>query len=335
MFGPLKFLDPYNKEDINVYFGRTEETDLLYDKVKRNPITLFYGLSGTGKTSLILCGLSNKFDDTDWMSLVIRRGNKDNIISSIQNMLCSHLQEKTDVFSALEKIYTRHYRPIYLIFDQFEELFIYGTKEEKNEFISFLLEVQKNHLYVKVILVLREEYFVHLDDFESRIPQIFQSRVRLEPMKQEKVAKLIIDMGAALKLKINPEVAAEVINHITVKTSDAAPNETTGSLMKKEIELPYLQVYFQEIMKNVQTKFTQLNGNEVLEVKKEDLPELGAINDVLSDFLDDSVKNISLQLAKKNLYLGERYIWQVLNTLVSYEGTKQEKSLAEIQTTIA
>ena len=70
---PFKFLDPYGKDDADFFFGREKETAQLFNAVHASNLTLLYGASGTGKTSLINCGLANKFYDTDWMPLFIRR----------------------------------------------------------------------------------------------------------------------------------------------------------------------------------------------------------------------------------------------------------------------
>ena len=82
---PFKFLDPYDKKDIQFFFGRDKETDLLYDMVSKNRIVLVYGQSGTGKTSIIQCGLANAFDPTDWMPFFIRR--EENINDAVLKVL--------------------------------------------------------------------------------------------------------------------------------------------------------------------------------------------------------------------------------------------------------
>jgi MoxR-like ATPase len=63
---PFKFLDAYTIDDRQAFFGREEEVAALYDMVTRNRLILVYGQSGTGKTSLIQCGLAARFDATDW-----------------------------------------------------------------------------------------------------------------------------------------------------------------------------------------------------------------------------------------------------------------------------
>ncbi|MBK8567714.1 MAG: ATP-binding protein [Saprospiraceae bacterium] len=66
---PFKFLDSYQKEDKEVFFGREAETDALYDALSGVKHLLVYGPSGAGKTSLIECGLRNQFSDADWFAL--------------------------------------------------------------------------------------------------------------------------------------------------------------------------------------------------------------------------------------------------------------------------
>src|SRR5215213_4170566 len=72
---PFKFLDAYSREDTGIFFGRDEEINVLYEMVFQSSILLVYGASGTGKTSLIQCGLASKFESHDWLALAVRRGN--------------------------------------------------------------------------------------------------------------------------------------------------------------------------------------------------------------------------------------------------------------------
>ena len=70
---PFKFLDAYSKNDGDIFFGRDAEIEQLYQSVNKNRIVLVYGQSGTGKTSLVQCGLANRFAVTDWFNVYIRR----------------------------------------------------------------------------------------------------------------------------------------------------------------------------------------------------------------------------------------------------------------------
>ena len=84
MKSPFKFLDAFTLADKDVFFGREEEVKNLYELVYKTRLVLLYGLSGTGKTSVIQCGLAARFDGTDWYPFTIRR--QDNInVSLAQN----------------------------------------------------------------------------------------------------------------------------------------------------------------------------------------------------------------------------------------------------------
>jgi AAA+ ATPase superfamily predicted ATPase len=132
MKSPFKFLDSYTKNDREIFFGRDREIEELYHRVFESKIMLVYGVSGTGKSSLIHCGLANKLQDTDWLPIVIRRGG--NIIESMAAGISaasltrqqSKFASPADFKKGVRSLYLDHYKPVFFIFDQFEELFIFG-----------------------------------------------------------------------------------------------------------------------------------------------------------------------------------------------------------------
>lgn len=58
---PFKFLDSYQESDKDLFFGREEEVKDLYERINATKLLMVYGASGTGKTSIIECGLRNQF----------------------------------------------------------------------------------------------------------------------------------------------------------------------------------------------------------------------------------------------------------------------------------
>jgi AAA+ ATPase superfamily predicted ATPase len=307
MPNPFKFLDSYSKEDKEIYFGREKETEELYNKVRKSRLTLLYGLSGTGKSSLIRCGLANKFSDSDWFELYIRRGN--NLLQSIRQAIDEHadtlISKKTSLCDALHILYLDYFRPVYLIFDQFEELFVSGTIEEKKTFIEFLAEVvEREDLNVKVILVLREEYFTHLDDFEERIPNIFNNRMRLERMNFNTLTQVV--EGITAKAGIEVENKEKLIPQIIDNIADE----------NRVVELPYLQVYLD--------KLNQLATDKRFDQKLVD--KVGKLDDVLGGFLEEQVAEISAALGLPN----NDEVWAVLKQLITTDGTKKPMSVEEL-----
>ena len=132
MKSPFKFLDSYTKDDREIFFGREREIEELYHRVFESKIMLVYGVSGTGKSSLINCGLANKFQETDWLPLNIRRGGNmlESLAASIKSASITpqtgEIVTPAQFKKSVRSLYLDHYKPVFFIFDQFEELFIFG-----------------------------------------------------------------------------------------------------------------------------------------------------------------------------------------------------------------
>ena len=301
---PFKFLDAYEKEDKDIFFGREMETEALYQMTYQSNLILVYGMSGTGKTSIIRCGLSNKFDDSDWFDIYIRRNEEIN--KTLQRKLKSKdtLKSFEDSYSTVEKInslYLDHLRPIYLIFDQFEEIFILGSPAEQETFIHTIKELLDTpDLPCKIIIIMREEYLAHMSDFEKIIPTLFDKRLRIEPMNRANASQVIIQTANNPRYNIElcyEELAGEIIDNITEG--------------KGRVSLTYLQVFLDRLYRIAAKK-----DPEHITFDAETLAQAGQIDDVLGSFLDDQLKVFATEVDSWE----EAMVF--LKTLVSNKGTK-------------
>jgi len=199
---PFKFLDSYAKEDRDIFFGRDKEIEELHSRVFESKILLIYGTSGTGKSSLINCGLANKFNDSDWLPVTIRRGSDINqsLIDALSRYAITkapfekkdkNTNKRISLTRALQSIYLDHFKPVFLIFDQFEELFIFGSKEEKDELINSVKKVLDSEIQCRFIFSLREEYLAGITEFERVIPTFLSNRIRIEKMTRQNAIQAI------------------------------------------------------------------------------------------------------------------------------------------------
>ncbi|MDP5171919.1 MAG: ATP-binding protein, partial [Bacteroidia bacterium] len=252
---PFKFLDAYTREDKEFFFGRDDEIAQLYEMVFQGDLLLVYGASGTGKTSLIQCGLANKFQSHDWLALNIRRGTNLNI--SLEKALREAGGEQDDDLDWLEEetqasaspsiarsfraIYLRHFKPIYLIFDQFEELYTLGTADEEKEFVQTVRDILRVDQPVKLILSIREEYLGHLYDFEQAVPELLRKKLRVEPMNLDRVTTVIRGVGKHLSSNVKVQSGEEeAIAH-------GIFDKIRGKEKTLSIPLPYLQVFLDKL----------------------------------------------------------------------------------------
>ncbi|MEI6502076.1 MAG: hypothetical protein WCP21_13745, partial [Armatimonadota bacterium] len=55
--GPYRFLDYFDVKDEDFFFGREDDIDALLEMLRKNPLTVLFGKSGIGKTSIVRAGL--------------------------------------------------------------------------------------------------------------------------------------------------------------------------------------------------------------------------------------------------------------------------------------
>lgn len=304
---PFKFLDAYQKEDKDIFFGREKETEILYNQVFKSNLFLLYGASGTGKTSLINCGLANKFSETDWYSMSIRRRDNLNLslFNTIQLNAVTRIEKNTPIRQALYSLYLDHYLPIYLIFDQFEELFILGSQSEQQEFFEQLSEILQAGLQCKIILSLREEYLAYLSDYEKLVPSLFDHRFRIERMNLGTIAEVIVNTTRSFEIQIRKH------DSTVEKIIEQLRNQRQG------IDLTHLQVYLDRLFREAtKREGEQANQTEIV-FDPELIDQVGKVENVLGEFLEEQLAEIDFELGKEGVALA------VLFVFVSDDGTNQ------------
>jgi hypothetical protein len=315
---PFKFLDSYNKNDKNIFFGRDEEIKTLYELVQTSKLILVYGASGTGKTSLVECGLSNKFSDADWFDVRIRRGNMTLLDASrqaINQKLKEEANPEFDLCQSVEALYYHNFIPIYLIFDQFEEIFIMGNEQERTDFFNAVANLARIKVPCKILLIVREEYLAFFHDFETLIPIIYDSRFRIERMNQLKLEKVIKGTIQTPQYQIdfeNPEENTRLI-------IDNLRNE------RHDVDLTNLQVYIDRLYKvDIQRGEQSHIPRPPYKFDKELIESVGKLPQVIAVFLDEQMQDVDKTIDAPNTAL------TILKLFVTNEGTKRSRSVLGI-----
>jgi hypothetical protein len=347
---PFKFLDPYGRDDYNIFFGRDEEINQLYQHIHKNRLVLVYGTSGTGKTSIVQCGLMNRMDDTDWTPFFIRRG--DNINDSLLNNLKQAANTKTEVetgvtaalsgknvlmqapsprtspilknsntgdqvYDSLKSVNLRYLRSVYLIFDQFEELLIMGSEAEKKTFIGIIDHILTDPelQFCSLLFIMREEFFAGLSEFEKEIPDFCDRRLRIEPMNARNVEEVITRSCEkfSIGLQEGPENARQIISVL---------------MEKGVVSLPYLQIYLDQLWRSVYMITpvkTTAPGKDypALTFNNAIIKRFGGMQEVLERFIRERITVIQDLLEKEFPGIPEDFVSNVLDAFVTSEGTKR------------
>ena len=140
---PWPGLDAYEEASRAFFFGRDEEADELFRLIRLAPLTVVYGKSGLGKTSLLQAGLYPKLREQHYLPVHVRLEFSDVVRDPPLQQVMRRLKEEMDrekaeypepraessLWEYLHrkdlKIWSYDNFPLtpVLVFDQFEELF--------------------------------------------------------------------------------------------------------------------------------------------------------------------------------------------------------------------
>lgn len=320
MKSPFKFLDAYTYQDHADFFGREEEVEALYRMVFKSGLLLIYGLSGTGKTSLVQCGLANKFDGPDWYPFFIRRLNDVNqsLEQALQQALPTDSPPLNGIAERVSYMFRYFLRPIYLIFDQFEELFILGNEKEQQVLAETLVLLSQMESACKIVLIIREEFIGQLYNLEKYLPNLFDFRLRVEPMGFNKVSEVI--EKSCLNYNIQFQEGAE-------SNIKAIYDNISGG--KSGVQLPYLQVYLDQLYRNTYLKkYPNPNASNTepwpqLTFNLAEIKILGDIEDVLGRFLEEQKWQLQTSTKQQFTDIPDDTVVTILDAFVTPEGTKR------------
>ena len=312
MTSPFKFLDAFEQGDKAIFFGRDAEIEQLYRLVFEANLVLVYGQSGTGKSSLIQCGLANRFTATDWFQLFVRRTDDINLSldREIRSRAATPIPAAATAVEALRSLYLDHLRPIYLIFDQFEELFVLGSRQEQDAFFKTVTDILASDVSCRIIISLREEYLASLHRFEDVVPTLFDKRLRIEPMSMTNVEQVILGTTAALDIQLEhgKDTARRII--------DQLDDQRVG------VQLAYLQVYLDSLYHRAAARA----GDGPVVFTDAAVDETGKLGDIMVEFLAKQSAAIEADVAG----LPKHGVQHLLEQFVTIDGTKQPSSRAEL-----
>lgn len=274
---PYKGLMPYDEDDAAFFFGREAERDVIVANLMAARLTLLYGPSGVGKSSILRAGVARHLRQVsdeelaerghrdflvvvfrDWrddpvagleaaVQESLRRAFPDDRLAMVPGRLAERLQS-----------WTRQFRiDIQIILDQFEEYFLYHGDEDGEG--TFALEFPRlltlPEIRVNVLIAIREDALAKLDRFEGRLPNLFDNFLRLQHLDRD-AARVAIEepvrqynqlAGPDQQVQIEPELVEALLDQVktgrvTVGESGLGMVEGTESVADERIETPYLQL---------------------------------------------------------------------------------------------
>lgn len=302
---PFKFLDPYGPEDRDLFFGRELEIAELYRRFYISPLLLVYGESGSGKTSLVQCGLQSEIPVEDAVFYTIRSAVDP--LAALHNSLlrdgkltnAAAIDNSTEL---LREISFARSKTLVLFFDQFEEFFLFQPEETRKQVAEEMATWLDSGIDLRIIISIREEYYARLSELETVLPTLYDNRLWVRKMSTVQAEEVITGPCRACGITISEELVKEL----------------TGELGKegKGVELPILQVIL-DTLYNQAIK----NKPDKIRLSLADYHALGKIQAILAEFIERRINSFGSE---------EQLARQLLKGLITPEGLRRICPLGEV-----
>jgi WD40 repeat protein/energy-coupling factor transporter ATP-binding protein EcfA2 len=250
LFNPFPGLRPFGVEESHLFFGREGQSDEVLVKLAENRFSAVLGSSGSGKSSLMYCGLIPTLyggfmtqAGSNWKIVVLRPGG-----GPIDN-LAESLVEKDDEYAGLEEeerlirktitatvlrssslglveavkqLKKSEDENILILVDQFEELFRYkktesmtSSQDESSAFVNLLMEaVHQFDEPIYVTITMRSDFIGECAVFPELTQMINDSHYLIPQMTRDQKRLAIEGPVAVGGGTIAPRLVQQLLNDV-------------------------------------------------------------------------------------------------------------------------
>ena len=293
---PYKGLAPFEDSDLDAlfFFGRERESEVIAANLMASRITVLYGPSGVGKSSVLRAGVAHRLrqeQDTD--VLVFSTWTGDPVASLIE----AAGGRGDSLADALADAANRVNGDLYLILDQFEECFLYHDRG--GAFAKQLAYVlRRGGLRVNALIGVREDSLARLDTLKAAIPNLLANRLRLERLDRAAGAAAIIGpvgqyndlVDRDERIEIEAQLADAILDEVTAGRVALGVSgrgvATEGAADEGRIEAPYLQLVLERLW-----AVERERGSRMLRLAT--LRELGGAAHIVEDHLEHAMSELS------------------------------------------
>jgi len=263
---PYKGLSAFEDTDLDalLFFGRERERDVIVANLLAARLTIFYGPSGVGKSSLLLAGVAHE----------LRRQRLEVVVYS------SWSDEPPFAEWAKQ-------RDVHVILDQFEEYFLYRGDDDR--FAAQLADALVSRGGPNFLLSLREDALARLDAFKARIPNVFGNYLRLDRLDRNAARAAIVGPVARWNelvperdsVQLEPGLVEAVLDEVEAGKVDLGEGGrgAVGGEAEGRIEAPFLQLVLQTLWETERQA-----GSQTLRL--ETLRRLGGAEQIVREHLE-------------------------------------------------
>jgi WD40 repeat protein len=238
---PYKGLASFEDSELDalLFFGREREAATVTANVLANRLTVLYGPSGVGKSSLLHAGVARRLRELSDAPVVVHDSWAEDPASGLIASVRAESGELGATAGLVDTVAAAAQRggELHLLLDHFEEYVLYhGVEGALTDALPELL--RRPGLRVNVLLALRDDALAELDEFAGRIPELFSNLLRLDRLDRAAGRAAILGPLARYGELTGEEFAAE--EALVEAVLDEASTEAG-------VEAPYLQLVLERL----------------------------------------------------------------------------------------
>jgi WD40 repeat protein len=304
---PYKGLAPFEDSalDALLFFGREREIEVIVANLMAARLTVLYGASGVGKTSLLRAGVAHRLRRAHGAIVVVFSSWTGNPVAELLDAVehaadANEPMRRTGSLADVLAAWTRRLdSDLYIVLDQFDEYFLYHEGESGPGTLADELPeaLRRGGLRANFLLGIREDSLARLDAFKARIPNLFANSLRLDRLDRIAARAAIVGplerynefVPADLQVSAEPELVEAVLDEVAVGRVDLGQSGRGGLEGREDrdrVEAPYLQLVLERLWQ-VETA----QGSRRLHL--ETLEGLGGAANIVQDHLERAMSELS------------------------------------------
>ncbi len=335
--GPYQGLIPFGEEDADYFFGRDRTRDVVLDNLLAYRVSVLYGPSGVGKSSLLRAGVVRHVRDEarariergeppEFAAVAFGAWSEDPVaglgqaIGDALAQLSPQLADDLPDGSLADLVAAAGERldgALLIILDQFEEYFLYNAPD--GPFVTELMRIlARRDIAASVLVSIREDSLAMLDAIDDAIAGLLDHLVRVEHLDREAATQAIerplerwgrehgdhVEIDAELVEAVRAGVGT---SSIEAGEFDGVAGQRGGATSDGRIQTPYLQLVMARLWEDARAA-----GRTKLQAT--DLERLGGAEQIVATHVGNALGTLSA---------AERAVAaRVLRQLVTPSGTK-------------
>ncbi|AKU13297.1 hypothetical protein AzCIB_3404 [Azoarcus sp. CIB] len=307
---PYVGLQPFEERDHEFFFGRERDQHIIISNLLSSPLTILYGASGVGKSSVLLAGVVPQLRrERPKTPVVVFRNWVDRDFQRALTRACidavwaQHADQPKPAESlpfdeVLRACGEAAHGPVLVIFDQFEEYFLYHPKStDPNSFeAQFARAVNRDDVDVGFLIALRDDSLSRLDRFQERIHNLMSNRLRLNHLDTAGAAVAIrkpLEVWNARQAPGQPRVDIEeglideLLRQVRIGEVSAGRHGGSGGTQTDDgyIEAPFLQLVMVRLWEEEREAHSCL-------LQRATLDRLKGANEIVRTHLDNAMARL-------------------------------------------